>query len=430
MSSELSQAIGQVCDEKNIPVESVIESIESALAAAFRKDFGNKLQNLEVEFDIETGTSKVFDVKEIVEDKLKIETEAYIEAKKQAAEKGEEMPEQEMEEGEEIKRYNPKTMLSLTEAKEIRKTAKVGEIIRQQLEIPSEYGRMAAQTAKQVIVQKLREAERDAVFSVYKDKQGELINGTIQRFEGNVVLVDLGDTTGIIPPLEQSRTDNYRSGAKFKFYVKSVDQTPKGPEIVLSRTSPEMLRKLFKLEVPEINAGTVQIKAIAREAGARSKVAVWAKDDSIDPIGSCVGQRGSRVQTIINELGGEKLDIIEWNEDTIKFIINSLSPAKILQIELNEEGKEAKAHVKSDQYSLAIGKAGQNVRLAAKLTGWKIDIVEDNTQDTISQEQEGEDSEEKNAETPQQEDLEQAEQTNQPETDDTGNKESDMSQDQ
>jgi len=206
--------------------------------------------------------------------------------------------------------------------------------------------------------------------------------------EGGVILVDLQDTTGILPPSEQSRSDNYKSGAKFKFYVKSVEQTPKGPEIVLSRSNPEILRKLFRLEVPEINTGTVQIKGIAREAGSRSKISVIAKDESIDPIGSCVGQRGSRVQTIINELGGEKLDIIEWDEDVVKYITNALSPAKIVHIELNEEEKQAKAYVKADQYSLAIGKAGQNVRLAAKLTGWKIDIIQDNNTNQVAEDTE------------------------------------------
>jgi transcription termination/antitermination protein NusA len=382
MPTELSLAIQQVCEEKNLTPESVKETIEAAIASAYRKDFGNKLQNLKVNFDIETGAFEVFDIKEVVEDALKEEYEkmkAELEARRAA---GEEIPvtrERETESAsladEEEKRFNPKNMISLSEAKAEKEDAKIGEQIIKNLAVPADFGRMAAQTAKQVIVQKLREAERETVFNEYKDKQGELIMGTIQRREGRVVLVDLGTTTGVMPPADQVEKENYRSGVRLKFYLRAVEQGQRGPEIIVSRTSPEMLRKLFKLEVPEINSGAVQIKAVAREAGNRSKIAVWAKEENVDPIGACVGQRGTRIQTVINELGGEKIDIIEWDEDTKKFIEKALSPAKVLNVELDEENKVAKAQVKEDQYSLAIGKAGQNVRLAAKLTGWKIDIV-------------------------------------------------------
>jgi N utilization substance protein A len=380
MPTELSLAIQQICEEKNLTLESVKETIEAAIASAYRKDFGNKLQNLKVDFDTETGAFDVFDIKEVVEDALKEEYEkmkAEMEARREAGEEILVMKErEEIKEGEEEeKRFNPKNMISLSDAKLESEDAKIGEQIIKKLAVPADFGRMAAQTAKQVIVQKLREAERNTIFNEYKEKQGELIMGTIQRREGRVVLVDLGTTTGVMPPMDQVEKENYRSGQRLKFYLRAVEEGQRGPEIIVSRSTPEMLRKLFKLEVPEVNSGAVQIKVVAREAGNRSKIAVWAKDDSVDPIGACVGQRGTRIQTVINELGGEKIDVIEWDEDIKKFIEKALSPAKVLAVELDEEHKVAKAQVNEDQYSLAIGKAGQNVRLAAKLTGWKIDIV-------------------------------------------------------
>ncbi|HRY63244.1 MAG TPA: transcription termination factor NusA [Patescibacteria group bacterium] len=423
MASELSQAIKQVCDEKRIPVESVVETIESALGAAYRKDFGNKLQNIKVDFDMETGGFKVFDVKEVVEDELKAEYEKLKEERMKLAEEIEaglvpatarKEEEREMEEldaeGEEVKRFNPKTMISLAEAKEIKKSIKLGEELIQELQVPGEFGRMAAQTAKQVVIQKLREAERNTVFEEYQDKVGELLTGTVQRQEGKIVLVDFGSTTAVMPMEEGIWSEKYLPGARFKFYIKNVEQGARGPRIIVSRAHPEILRKLLKLEVPEIASGAVQIKSIAREAGSRSKVAVMAKEENVDPIGSCVGQRGTRIQTIINELGGEKVDIIEWLEDPIKFIAKALSPAKVVRVEIKEQehkktrtqedkeikekkdekteednneredgyiGREAIVYVHPDQLSLAIGKEGQNVRLAAKLTGWRIDIMED-----------------------------------------------------
>jgi len=397
MASELSQAIQQVCEDKKIPIESVISTIESALGAAYRKDFGHKMQNIKVEFNIDTGGFKVFDIKEVVENELKETYEKIKEEKIKAAQDGIEPKEErdkkntstdgdgKEENEEEIKKFNPKTMISLDDAKEINNKIKLGEELVQELEVPGDFGRMAAQTAKQVIIQKLREVEKDIIFNEYKDKQGDLIKGTIQRQEGKLFLVDLSNATGIMPITESIRAEKYMPGSGFKFYIKSVEQGSRGPEIVLSRTNAEILRKLFKLEVPEISSGTVQIKSIAREAGSRSKVAVWAKEDNIDPIGSCVGQRGTRVQTIINELGGEKIDIIEWDEDPIKFISKSLSPAKTIKVELkeNDDGKQAKVYVNADQLSLAIGKEGQNVRLAAKLTGWRIDIVEAKTEEVV-----------------------------------------------
>ena len=415
MASELSQAIQQVCDDKKISLSSVIATIESALAAAYRKDFGEKIQNIKVEFNMETGGFRVFDVKEVVEDGLKDVYEKMKEERAKAIEEGVEFKKEENEKteedkrgGEEIKKFNPKTMVSFSDAKEIKKKIKLGEELIVELKVPGDCGRMAAQTAKQVIIQKLREAERDTIFETYKDKQGELITGTIQRREGGVFLIDIGNVIAIMPLADSIQSENYQSGRSFKFYIKSVDQTAKGPEVVVARNHPEILRKLFKLEVPEIASGAVQIKSIAREAGSRSKIAVVAKEEAIDPIGSCVGQRGTRVQTIINEVGGEKIDIIEWDENIAKFIAKALSPAKVNKVDVKGDKnikmkkqkndgeqtqggekndyktretsteREAIVYVNEDQLSLAIGKAGQNVRLAAKLTGWRIDIVADN----------------------------------------------------
>ncbi|XOU94337.1 MAG: transcription termination factor NusA [Candidatus Kerfeldbacteria bacterium] len=389
--NEIVLAVKQICEEKNISFESVIETIEAALAVAYRKDFGEKNQNIKVEFDIETADASVFDVKKVVTDEIfevyeKLREEKLAEEAKEAAdaEKGivkkEKKPtkvekKEEIDDEEEVERFNPKTDISLSEAKKIKKSIKLEGEIKTALTPPAAYGRMAAQTAKQVIVQRLREAERENIYKEFKDKEGDVINGTIQRVEGRMVLVDLGPTTALLPPPEQVPMERYNSGQRFKFYVVAVNETPKGPEIILSRSHVEMVKKLFMLEVPEIGNGSVEIKSIAREAGSRTKLAVFTTQKNIDPVGSCVGQRGARVQTIISEIGGEKIDIVEWDEDPVKFITNSLSPAKVLGVNTNEEEKTAKVEVKEDQLSLAIGKAGQNVRLSAKLTGWKIDII-------------------------------------------------------
>ncbi len=388
MPSELNIAIQQICDEKGLSADTIRETIEAALAAAYRKDFGSKQQNIKVEFNLEKGGFKVFDVKEVTTDELKEETEKM---RAEMMEQKDKEPTRETEEiktdgQEEVKHFNPKTMLALSEARLIKKTAAVGDIIKQELTVPADFGRMAAQTAKQVIIQKLREAERETVYNEFKNKQGELITGVVQRVEGKLVLIDMGNITAVMPTTEQIRGEAYRPGMRLKLYIKSVEQGSKGPEVVVSRSHAEMVKKIFRLEVPEINSGAVQIKAVAREAGSRTKIAVFAKDENIDPIGSCVGQRGTRVQTIINELGGEKIDIIEWHENVEKFITNALAPAKIIRVDLNDKDKEAKAYVKGDQYSLAIGKEGQNVRLAAKLVGWRIDIVsETGDQTTITE---------------------------------------------
>lgn len=363
-------AIKLVCQEKNLSTEAVIGAIEAALAAAYRKEYGTPNQNIKVVFNADNGQTAVFDVKTVVEDVDLEEQEKQLEEMHLRKEAGEEISEEEM-----IKKFNPRAEIMISEAQKINSDYKNGDVIETKLPVPEEYGRMAAQTAKQVIIQRLREAERDHVFSEYKDKEGQLVLGTVQRREGRNFIVDLGQASGVLPPEEQIRTEGYNIGTRLNFYITAVRMGTKGPEIVLSRTHPDIVKELFATEVPEIAAGTVEIKAIAREAGARTKIAVFTSEENIDPIGSCVGQRGARVQTVISELGGEKIDIIQWNSEPKVFIANSLSPAGISKIDIDEETKTARVMVNEDQLSLAIGRGGQNARLAAKLTGWKIDIV-------------------------------------------------------
>ena len=384
--SPIEQAIRQICEEKGLAYEAVIDAIESALAAAYRKDFGDKNMNIEVEFDPETGNAKVFDVKTVVEDiapeelekweAIRVERAAKLaEDLRLARERGEQMPAVSIEE-DEGPRFNPKTEIMISEARVLKMSAAVGDVLRTELPMAGEFGRMAAMTAKQVITQKLREAEREIVFNEFKEQEGKVIMGTVQRREGRVVLVDIGRTTGIMRPEDQIASERYNTGERIKVFVKQVSLGARGPEILLSRASEELVRKLFEVEIPEAGEGLVKINAIAREAGSRSKVAVSSSDSSIDPIGACIGQRGTRIQTIISELGGEKVDIIEWSDDAAKFIMNALSPAKIIKVTLDESTKSASVEVEGDQLSLAIGRGGQNVRLAARLTGWKININE------------------------------------------------------
>ncbi len=377
--SELANTIKQICDEKGLSFESVVGTIESALAAAYRKDFGLKNQNIKVKFDIETGQSEVFDVKTVVDDLPPEEelVENAEEIKDEAKEEKEQAETAGEEQALEKRKFNPKTEIQISDAKLVKKTAKVGDEIKTRLEIPASYGRMAAQTAKQVIIQKLREAEREMIFNDFKGKEHEVVSGVVQRREGRIVLIDLGRVVGILPQEEQIYNEQYRPSSRIKVYVKEVKMGSRGPEVILSRTSEEILKKVFYLEIPEISNGLVELKSVAREAGSRSKVAVAAVSESIDPIGSCVGQRGSRIQTIIAELGGEKVDIIQYDDEPEKFIANALSPAKIINIEIAQKEKKAVVKVAEDQLSLSIGKGGQNVRLAARLTGWNIDIVSD-----------------------------------------------------
>ncbi|PIU78446.1 MAG: transcription termination/antitermination protein NusA [Candidatus Moranbacteria bacterium CG_4_10_14_3_um_filter_44_15] len=387
---QFGSAIAQICEEKGISKEKVVEAIESALAAAYKKDYGRRGQHIRAEFNEVTGGADFYLVKEVVDETTRIfeteesaqktssiegDKENKAEAKKKDGEKSKEVEKVEGEEEIRIPHYNSERDLTLEEAKKIKPDAKVGDIIETKLESKSDYGRVAAQTAKQVIIQKIREAERDAMYDEYKQKEGEAVSGIIQRIEGRNIFVDLGKSTGVLFPSEQVENEKYRIGQRLKVYVMKVEADPKGPGIILSRSHPVLVQKLFEIEVPEIFAGTVEIKSMAREAGFRTKVAVASNEEGVDPIGSCVGQKGTRVQAVIDELGGEKIDIIEWSDDVAKFISNALSPAKVLNVKVNEAKKEARVSIPADQLSLAIGKQGQNVRLAAKLTGWKIDVV-------------------------------------------------------
>lgn len=378
--SEISKQIEYICAEKGLDSAIVMEALEAALAAAYRKDFGNRQQNIEVKFDAETGDMQMWDVKEVVEDiseeALEAAQEELLNRREKALEEGKELTEEDIED---LPRFNAKLELMLTEAKEIKKTAKVGDKLRIELEIPHDFGRMAAQTAKQVIIQKLREAERNSVFEDFQNQEGEIVEGVIHRKDksGNV-LVDLGKITGVLAQKEQIPREFYRPGMKLHFYVLSVGMSVRGPEILLSRSHIDMVKTVFVNEIPEIESGEVKIEGIARDAGFRSKVAVSTDDENIDPIGSCIGQRGSRISTIIEELGGEKIDIIQYSENPITFIKQALSPAKIDAVELDEsvDPKAANVIVQEDQFSLAIGRGGQNVRLASDLTGWQLNVVQ------------------------------------------------------
>lgn len=377
MASPIVQAIQQICDEKNIPYEVVMETIEAALAAAFRKDFGNKNQNLKVEFDPETTKIRVFDEKLVVEDQ-ELPTEEEL-AALEAAQTAGAVVEPELDaDGNPIKRFNPKLEIMLTEAKAIKPDAELAETLRMELEVPGEFGRMAAQTAKQVIIQKLREAERENVFGEFKGREGEIVSAIVSRKEGRMVLVDLGRVMATMPPEEQIPSENYVSGQRVKVYVSSVTMTTRGPMIIVSRAHPDIVRKLFSTEIPEVASGAVSIHSVAREAGSRSKVAVSSGDQNIDPIGSCIGQRGTRIQTIISELGGEKVDVILFDNDPAVFIAKALAPAKVKNVTLDETNRVATVRADADQLSLAIGKGGQNVRLASRLTGWKINVMDVN----------------------------------------------------
>lgn len=369
---EFGSAVMQIADEKGISKERVLEVVEAALAAAYKKDYGKKGQVIRTQFDEVAKTASFFLVKEVVDETTR---EFFEESEEGEAEEATPVVEIEEDGVERLPRFNPERDMLIAEAKKLKKDIQLGETIELPLESHDEFGRVAAQTAKQVIIQRIREAERETMFAEYKEKEGQVVNGQVQRVEGRNVFVDLGKSIGVLFPSEQIEGENYRIGQHIKVYLVRVESDTKGPGLLLSRTHPEMVRHLFTLEVPEIFTGTVEIKAIAREAGSRTKIAVFSAEEGVDPIGSCVGQKGTRVQAIIDELGGEKIDIIEWKEDNGKFISAALSPAKVLGVEIFEEEKRALVKVPEDQLSLAIGKRGQNVRLAAKLTGWKLDVM-------------------------------------------------------
>jgi len=366
-------AIEQICEEKGILKEKVLETIELALAAAYKKEYGRKGQNIRVKFDLETGQMKVFQIKLVVDESMLKKEEEEEEKEKEEIE----------EEGERKVRFNPEKHIMIEEIKgkparggsASGRKLKPGDELQSPLKAHQEFGRIAAQTAKQVIIQRIREAEREAVYDEYKEKEGEVVSGLIQRIEGKNVFLDIGKTLGILFPEEQIPQEKYHIGQRLRAYITEVQRDSRGPSIILSRAHPKIVSQLFALEVPEIAAGTVTIKSIAREAGSRTKIAVISSEERVDPIGSMIGQKGTRVQAVINELVGEKIDIIEWSEDPVKFISAALSPAKVIEVKIAKKKNQAEAIVPEDQLSLAIGIQGQNVRLAAKLTGWKIDIV-------------------------------------------------------
>ena len=339
MDSQFISAINQIAEEKGISKDIILETVGSAIAAAYRKDFGQKEQLITATIDPTTEKVRLFIVHKIVET---------------------------VEE--------PMREISLEDAQKTDPEAVIDGEIREEVFPPAEYGRVAAQTAKQVILQRLREAERDVIYQEYQSKEGQLIAGTVQRIEGDVVMLDIGKASGILFPSEQSRSDHYYVGQRLKVYIVEVQTSGKDPQVVLSRAHPNMVKRLFEMEVPEIGAGTVELKEIAREAGVRTKVAVLSHQESIDPVGSLVGRRGVRVQAVMAEIGDEKIDIVLWDADPKTFIINALAPAKVREVEINEALHAARIKVDSDQLSLAIGKSGQNVRLASKLTGYQIEI--------------------------------------------------------
>ncbi len=337
MNQDFINALHEIEKEKGVSIDIIYEALESALISSYKKNFGAS-QNVIVEIDKVTGKTKVYAIKDVVEE---VEDE-YLQ-------------------------------ISLQKAKEIDELYELGDVLR--LEItPKDFGRIAAQTAKQVVIQRIKDAERDVIYDEFINRENEIITGMIQRISKNNVFIDLGKTEGVLPPTEQIEGEIYEQSDRLKLLVVEVKKTTKGPQIILSRSHPNLVKRLFELEVPEINKGIVEIYSIAREAGFRTKIAVYSKDPDVDPLGACVGFQGSRVKTIVEELNGEKIDIVIWNNDVETFIGNSLSPSQVIKVEANEKEKSALVVVPDYQLSLAIGKEGQNARLAAKLTNWKIDI--------------------------------------------------------
>lgn len=337
MKSDFYTAIAQIAAERGIPREAVLNSVEHALKTVYKK-MANTEAEVEVEIDSNTGQMRVFEVKRVVDE---------IE--------------------------DPLNDMTPTEAHRYSPSARVGDVIRIE-KTPENFGRIAAQTAKQVVLQRIRDFERDTVYEEFADRQGEVINGIVQRADSRAVIVELGKAEAVMPAREQVPTERYRPSQRVKVYLLEVNKDPRGPQLIVSRSHPNLIRRLFEMEVPEIYSGAVEIMEVAREPGLRSKVAVAARQEKVDPVGSCVGIRGVRIQNIVNELYGEKIDVIEWSPDTATFIANALSPAKPTNVTLNEAEKVATVIVPTDQMSLAIGKEGQNARLAFKLTGWRIDI--------------------------------------------------------
>lgn len=337
-NKELILALEELEKEKGIKKEYLLESIETALVTAYKRNF-DSLENVKVVMDEKTGATHVFSLRDV---KKKVE--------------------------------NPETEITVKEAQKINPDLAEGDVLETEI-VPRDFGRIAAQTAKQVIIQKIREAEREIIYTNYNDRKGEIVSGLIQKADRNIVIMDLGKLEGVMPTKEQIPTEHYRVNDKIKGYVLDVEKGAKGdPQVIVSRSHPDFVRKLLEFEIPEIYEGVIEIKSISRDAGDRSKVAVYSPDPNIDPVGSCVGQKGVRIQNVINELNGEKIDVIEWNEDPSIYIASALLPAQILAVDIKEDEKFAQVIVPDNQLSLAIGKSGQNVRLAARLTNWKIDI--------------------------------------------------------
>ena len=335
---EFIGAMEELEKERGISKAYLLESLEAALVTAYKKNF-EQVDNVKVTIDEKTGEIRIFSFRTVVE----------------------EYP-------------DPLLEISVEDARKIDKNFNVGDVVNIDIR-PKDFGRIAAQTAKQVVVQKIREAERDIVFTEYNDKKGEIVTGLIQKVDDKLVVLDLGKLEGVMLKKEQIETEEYKVNDKIRGYVLSVEKGAKGvPQVLVSRSHPDFVRKLFEFEIPEIYEGLIEIKSVSRDAGSRSKVAVYSKDQNIDPVGSCVGQKGVRIQNIINELKGEKIDVIEWSEDPAVFIAAALLPAQVLAVDVKEEEKFAQVIVPDDQLSLAIGKSGQNARLAARLTNWKIDI--------------------------------------------------------
>lgn len=360
----INSVLEQLEEERGIPKEKVIEAIEMALATAYKKEYGKRGQIVRAKFDLHTGGVEMNQVKIVVDDtKVFMDKESLEKALGTAEERDDERV-----------LFNPEHHILLEDAKKIKKGVMVGDEVIFPLESKGDYGRIASQTAKQVIMQKIREAERSSVLKEFGEREGDIIVGTVQRIERGNIFVDVGRAIGILPYEEQIPGERYNQGERIRAYLYKVEDGPKGVTLRLSRSHPRFLIKLFENEAPELANGTIEIRGVAREAGSRSKVAVASNDSYIDPVGSLVGQRGVRVATVTSELGGEKIDIIEWSENPVEFIEDSLSPAKIVSVDIDEENHQANIVVSEDQQSLAIGKGGQNVRLAAKLTGWRIDI--------------------------------------------------------
>lgn len=337
MNLELIEALHDLEKERGVDFDILVEAIEAALISAYKKNFGT-LQNVRVVFDRETGDIRVYSRKTILEEAT-----------------------------------DERTEIALSEARKLDPRYELEDVVETEV-TPRNFGRIAAQTAKQVVVQRIREAERDLIYDEFSNREGDIVTGIVQRIENRMIFIDLGKVEAILSSNEQMPGEQYTQGKRIKTYIIEVKKTTKGPQILVSRTHPGLLKRLFELEVPEIQEGIVEIKSVSREAGSRSKIAVYSKNDNVDPVGSCVGPKGLRVQAIVDELRGEKIDIVKWSADPIKFVANSLSPAKVLSVEILQEEKIAKVIVPDYQLSLAIGKEGQNARLAAKLTGWKIDI--------------------------------------------------------